>query len=199
MSGGERPFSPFEIKVSQSCTHSFRRVLTGHSSCWLLFSGSVVSNSLRPHELHHTRLPCPSLSPRVCSNLCPLSWRCYLTISSSAATFFFCLQSFPASGSFPMSLLFALGDQTIGVSASALVLSMNIQGWSLLGLTNLISLQSKGLCCWQSWHPLACSHPTHPGQALPLSSQGCLLSVSLCVSPFFHKDPSGFKGHPNSG
>ena len=88
-----------------------------------------------------------------------------------------------------MSLLFTVGDQTIGVSASALVLSMNIQGWFPLGLTSLISLQSRGLCCWQSWHPLACSHPTYPGQALPLSSQGCLLSVSLCVSPFFHKDP----------
>ena len=127
MSGGERPFSPFEIKVSQSCTHSFRRVLTGHSSCWLLFSGSVVSNSLRPHELHHTRLPCPSLSPRVCSNLCPLSWRCYLTISSSAATFFFCLQSFPASGSFPMSWLFTSDAQSIVTSASTSVLPVNIQ------------------------------------------------------------------------
>ena len=96
-----------------------------------------------PHGLQHTRLPCPSLSPRVCSD--SSSQWCYLTISSSATLFSFCLHSFPASGSFPMSWLFASGGQSIGASASVVVLLMNIQGWFSLGLTGLISLQSKGL------------------------------------------------------
>ena len=100
--------------------------------------------TLRPHELQHTRLPCPSLSPRVCSNSCPLSGWCHPTISFSVAPFSFCLQSFPASGSFPMSWLFASGGQSTGVSASVLVLPMNIQGWFPIGLTGFISLLSKG-------------------------------------------------------
>ena len=87
----------------------------------------------------------PRLSPGVCSNSCPLNQWCYLTISSSATPFSFCLQSFPASGSFPMSWLFELGGQTIGASASAPVLLMNIQGSFLLGLTGLIFLQSSRL------------------------------------------------------
>ena len=111
----------------------------------LLFSCSVMSNSLRPHGLHHTRLPCPSLSPRVCSNSCPLSWWCHPTISSSVVPFSSCLQYFPASPSFPMSLLFASGVRSIGASASASVLPMNIQGWFPLGLTGLISWLSKSL------------------------------------------------------
>ena len=102
-----------------------------------------MSNSLQPHGLQHARLPCASPSPRICSNSCPLSWWCYLTISSSAALFSFCLQSFPASGSFPMSQLFASGGQSIGTSAS--VLPRNIQGWFPLELTSLISFQSTGL------------------------------------------------------
>ena len=102
----------------------------------------VVSDCLWPHGLQHARLPCPSPSPRVCSSSCPLSWLWYLTISSSAAPFSFCLQPFPASGSFPVSRLFTSGDQSIGASAS--VLPMNIQGWLPLGLTGLI-MQSKGL------------------------------------------------------
>ena len=110
----------------------------------ILFSCSVVSNSLQPHGLQHTRIPCPSLSPGICSNSCPLSQWCYLTTSSSA-TLFFCLQSYSASGSFPMSWLFATGGQSTGSSASASVLLMNIQGWFPLGLTDLISLQSKRL------------------------------------------------------
>jgi len=100
--------------------------------------------SLWPHGLQHARLLCPPLSPGVCSDSCPLSWWCYLTISSSAAPFSFCLQSFPASGSFPMSQLFAWGGPNIEVSASTSVLPMNIQSWFPLGLTSLISLQSKG-------------------------------------------------------
>ena len=90
-------------------------------------------------------LPCSSLSPRVCSRLCPLSQWCYLTVSSSVTLFSFHPQSFPESGSFPISGLFSLSGQSIGVSASALVLAMNIQCWYPLGLTGLISLLSKRL------------------------------------------------------
>ena len=92
------------------------------------FSRSVVSDSLRPHEQQHARLLCPSPSPRVCSDSCPLSWWCRPTISSSVTPFSFCPQSFPASGSFPVSRLFASWGQSIEVSASASVLPMNIQG-----------------------------------------------------------------------
>ena len=111
----------------------------------MLFSHSVVSDSLQPHGLQHARLPCPSPSPGVCSNSCPLSWWCYPTISSSVVPFSSCLQSFLALGSFKMSWLFTSGGQSIGASASASVLPMNIQGWFPLGLIGLISLQSKGL------------------------------------------------------
>ena len=109
------------------------------------FSRSVVSNSLQAHELQHARPPCSSPAPRVHPNPCPLSWWCYPTISSSVVPFSSCPQSFPASGSFPMSQLFASGGQSIGVSASASVLPMNTQNWSPLGWTCWISLQSKGL------------------------------------------------------
>ena len=103
-----------------------------------------MSDSLRPCELQHSRLPCPLLSSRVCSNSCPLTRWCHPTISSSVAAFSSCLQSFPALRSFPLCWLFASGGQSIGVSASTSVLPMNIQGWLPLGLTGLI-LQSKGL------------------------------------------------------
>ena len=104
-----------------------------------------MSNSFWPHGLQHTRLLCPPLSPRVCSNSCPLSQWSYLTISYSAAPFSFCLQSFPASGSFSVSQLFTSGGQDTGASVSATVLPMNIQGLFPLGLTCFISLLSKGL------------------------------------------------------
>ena len=97
------------------------------------------------HGLQHARLSCPSLCPRVCSDSCPLSRWCHPTISSSVIPFSFHLQSFLASGSFPMSQLFISGDQSIGISASASVLPMNIQSWFSLELTGLISLQSKDL------------------------------------------------------
>ena len=106
------------------------------------FSRSVVSDSLWPHEPQHTRLPCPSPTPSVHPNPCPLSWWCHSTISSSVVPFSSCLQSFPASGSFPVSQLFASG---IGVSASTSVLPMNTQVWSPSGWTGWISFQSKGL------------------------------------------------------
>ena len=104
-----------------------------------------MSNSLKPHGLPHFRFPCLPLSPRVSSNSCPLSQWCYPAISSSAALFSFHFQSFSASGCFPMSRLFTSCSPSIGASASASVLPMNIQGWSLLGLTDLIFLESKGL------------------------------------------------------
>ena len=110
----------------------------------LLFSPSLVSDSLHPHGLQHTRLSCPSLSPGVSSDSCPLSRWCHPAISSFVAPLS-CLQSFPASGYFQISQCFSLGGQNIGVSASASVLPMNIQDWFLLGCTGWISLQSKGL------------------------------------------------------
>ena len=109
------------------------------------FSLSVVSDSLQPHGLQHARPPCSSPTPGVYPNSCPLSQWCHPTILSSVVPFSFCLKSFPASGSFPMSQLFASGSQSIGVSASASVLPMNIQDWFPLGLTDWIFLQSKGL------------------------------------------------------
>ena len=104
-----------------------------------------MSSSLQPHGLQHARLACPSLSPRACSNSCPLSQWCHPTTTSSVIPFSSCPQSFPASGSFPVSWLFLSGGQSIGVSTSASVPPMNIQGWFPLRLTGLISLLSKGL------------------------------------------------------
>ena len=108
-------------------------------------SCSVMSDSLQPHGVQYTRPPCPSPTPRVYPDSCPLSWWCYPTISSSVLPFFSHLQSFPASGSFQMSQLFMSGGQSIGVSASTSVLPMNTQDWSPLGWTGWISLKSKGL------------------------------------------------------
>ena len=104
-----------------------------------------MSESVQPHGLQHTRLPCPSLSPRVCSTLCLLSQWFHPTISSSVVPFSSCPQSFPASGSFPTSRLFESGGQSIGVSTSASVLPMNFWGWFPLELMGLSSLLSKGL------------------------------------------------------
>ena len=126
---GENPEVP---KVSWLCQRAS-----------VLCSRSVLFDSLQPHGLQHARLPCPSPPPRACSNSFPLSWWCHPTISSSVMPFSSCLQSFPASGSFPMSQFFASGGQSIGASAS--VLPTNIQDWSPLGWTGWISLQSKGL------------------------------------------------------
>ena len=109
------------------------------------FSCSVVSDSLRPLESQHVRPPCPSPTPRVYSNSCPLSLWCHPAISSSVVPFSSCPQSLPASKSFPMSQFFAWGGQSTRVSALASVLLMNTQDWSPLGWTGWISLQSKGL------------------------------------------------------
>ena len=129
---------------------------------WPLCSSSVqVSHSLMSDSLWPL---CPPLSPRVHSNSCPLSWWCYLIILSSASPFSFCIQSCPASGSFPTSQLSASGVQNIKASASATVLPMNIQGWFPLGLTGLISSQSKEL--WRVFSNTAVWKPlffgTHP-------------------------------------
>ena len=127
-----------------------RRNYSGKKASLLLFyfvsvqfSRSVMSDSLWPHGLQHNRPPCPSPTPGVYPNSYTLHWQCHSTISSSAIPFSSCLQSFPASGSFPMS--FAPGGQSTGVSASASVLSMNTQDWFPLGWTGWIPLQSKGL------------------------------------------------------
>ena len=110
----------------------------------LLFSCQVVSNCLWPHGLLHTKLPCPSLSPAVCSNSCPWSQWWHSAISSSVFPFFFFPKSFPASGSSPMSQFFSSSGQSTGASVLAAVFPGNIQDWFLLGLTGLISLLSRG-------------------------------------------------------
>ena len=120
-----------------------QRSLVGYTS--VQFSCSVVSNSLRLHGLQHARLSCPSLTLEACSNSCPSSWWCHPTISSSVASFSSHLQTFPASVSFPRGQFFASGGQTIGASALASVLPINIQDWFPLRLTGWISLQSGGL------------------------------------------------------
>ena len=128
-----------------------------------------------PHKLKHARLPCPSLFPWACSNSCPLSWRCHPNISSSVIPFYSCPQSFLASGSFSVSQLFTSGGQSIGTSASASVLSMNIQGWFSLGVTgfNLLPVQgtlksllqhhdSKASILWHSaFFMVQLSYPVH--------------------------------------
>ena len=120
-----------------------------HSPCFNIssvqFSCSAMFNSLWPPRPQHAWLFCPSPTPRICSNSCPQSQWCHPTISSSNVLFSCCLQSFPQTGSFPMSQFFASGRQSIGASASASVLPMNIQDWFPLGLTGLSPLQSKGL------------------------------------------------------
>ena len=118
------------------------------------FSHSVMSNSLRPHKPQHTRPPCPSPTPGVHPNPCPLSQWCHPAISSSVIPFSSCLQSFPASGSFQMSQLFTSGDQNVGVSASTSVLPMNIQDWFLLGLTDLMTTGKT--CCLPILYTAVC-------------------------------------------
>ena len=126
-----------------TCDYFLLPLVTLCCSCYLVTKSCLIL--CNPRELQHTRLLCPSLSPGVCSNSCPLSWWCHPTTSSSVALFSFCLQSFPASGSFRMSRPLPSSGQIIGAWISASVLTMNIRGNFPLGLTDLISLQSKGL------------------------------------------------------
>ena len=135
-------YGPNKFLLSVLKTRSICRLLNFNS---VQFSCSVVSHSLRPHRLQHTRLPCPSPTPRVYSDLYPLNQWCHPTISSSVIPFSSCPQSFPASGSFPMSQFFTSGGQSIGVSASASVPPMNIKEWFTSGWTGWISLHSKAL------------------------------------------------------
>ena len=131
------------VDINQVHTYIYTHLITQYYS--VQFSHSVMSDSLWSHRLQHTRPPCPSPTPRVYSNSCPLSQWCHPTISSFVIPFSSCLQSFPASGSFQISQLFASGGQSIGVSASTSVLPMNIQDWFPLGLTSWISLKFKRL------------------------------------------------------
>ena len=125
---------------------------------WLVqFSHSVMSHSLKPHGLQHSRPPCPSPTPGVYSNSCTLSRWCHPTISSSVVPFSCCLQSLPASESFPMSQFFTPGGQSIGVSASASILPKNIQDWFPLGWTGWISLESSPMPQFKSINSLALS------------------------------------------
>ena len=138
----------FLFNLISNIDHYGSTALNSYSLHMLLlvqFSHSVISDSLWPHGLQPTKIPCPSPTPRAYSNSCPLSWWCHPTISSSVFPFSSFPQSFPASGSFPMSQFFSSGGQSIGVSDLTSVLPMDIQDWSPLGWTGWISLQPKGL------------------------------------------------------
>ena len=137
--------SPVTMQIHFSCGEHGLSLSFSRFNQLLLFSCSVVSDCLRPHGLQHARPPCPSPSPRACSNSCPLSRWCHPRISSCVIPFSSRPQSFPASGSFPMSQFFTSGGQRTGASTSASVLSLNIQGWFPFGLMGMNSLQSKGL------------------------------------------------------
>ena len=159
------------------------------SLCSVQFSRSVVYDSSQPHGPQHTRPSCPSPTPGVYPNLCPLSWWCHPTISFSVVPFSSCFQSFPASGSFQMRQFFASGVQSVGVSASTSVLPMNTQDWSPLGWTGWISLLSKWLSrvfsittiwkqsLWSNYH----IHFMTTGKTIALS---IIIFVSSDVSAF---------------
>ena len=140
-------FNKNTLDKVNSCikTHRVKETLQAQPVSSVQFSHSVMSDSLSPHELQHTRPPCLSPTPGAYPNSCPLSRWCYPTISPSVVPFSSCLQSFPASRAFQMNQLFTSGGQRIGVSASASVLPTNIQDWLPLGWTGWISLQSTGL------------------------------------------------------
>ena len=130
--------------IISSCIHTAADDIVHSFYGWVAVGHSVVSDSLQLRGLQRARLPCPSVSPRACSNSCPLSQWCHTIIPSSVFPFSSCLQSFPASVSFPASRLFTSGGQSIGALASASVLPVNIQDWFPLWSTGLISLLAKG-------------------------------------------------------
>ena len=145
-----------------------------------------MSDSLRPHELQHARPPCPSPTPRVHSDSCPTSQWCHPAISSSVVPFSSCPQSLPASGSSPMSPLFAWGGQSTGISALASFLPKNTQDWSPLGWIGWISLQSKGLSRVFSYttvqkHLFFGVYPSLIMQILLLFRMRYFLSISRCL------------------
>ena len=147
------------------------------------FSRSVVSDSLQPHGLQHTRLPCPSPTPGACLNLYPLSRWCHPTISSSVIPFFSCLQSFPVSESFLMSQFFPSGGQNIGASAS--VLPMSIQEWFPLELTGFISLLSKRLSrvyfCFRVFQLTKLRYGMTPIFIFQWKWRDCLTMIPACM------------------
>ena len=152
-----------------------------------------MSDSLRTHKLQHIRLPCPSLSPRICSHSYPLSRWCHPTISSSVSPFSSCPQSFPVSGSLPMSQIFASGGQSIEASAAASVLPMNIQGWFSLGFTGLISLLSKGLLRGLQHHSLKASILRHSAFFMVQLSHRYMTTgkaIALTIQTFVGKEMS---------
>ena len=154
------------------------------------FSPSVVSDSLWPYEPQHASAPCPSPTPGVHPNPCPLSWWCHPTISSSVVPFSSCPQSFPASGSFPMSQLFASGGQSIGVSASTSVLPVNIQDWSPFRWTGWISLQSKGLSSLLQQHSSKASILWHSASFIVQLSHPYMTTgktIALTIQTFVDK------------
>ena len=134
----------FMSAVLQPCKNIYLLCIWHQEFSSVQFSSSVVSDSLQPHELQHARPPCPSPTHRVYPNLCPLSRWCHPIISAAVLPFSSCLQSFPASGSFQMTQLFASGGQSIGISASTSVLLTNIQGWFPLGWTFFYLLAVQG-------------------------------------------------------
>ena len=140
-------YTDFKAEISSMQTQIKRKPIISdsisHCCCCCSVAQSCVI--LQPYGLQHARSPCPSPSPKVCPNSCPLHWWCHPAISSSDVLFSFCPQSFPATGTFPMSQLFALDDQNTRVSTSASVLPTSIQDWFPLRLTKFISLLSKGL------------------------------------------------------
>ena len=152
------------------------------------FSPSVMSNSLQPHGRQHARVPCPSPTPRVYPNSCPLNRWCHPTISSSGVPFSSCLQSFPAPGSFPMSQFFVSGGQIIGASASASVLPMNIQDWfhKEFGSDTYEPLQFSSVAqsCPILCNPMDCSTPGFPVHyQLPELAQTHVHRVSDAIKP----------------
>ena len=146
--------------------------------CSVQFSCSVMSDSLWPHGLQHARLPCPSPTPGAYSKSCPLSQWCHPTISSSVIPFLSCLQSFPASGSFPVGWCFASGGQRTGASASASVLPMNIQGWCPLGLT-----------VWSPWCPRDSQESSPALQFEDISSSVLFYGPALTSTHHYWKKP----------
>ena len=152
------------------------------------FSPSVVSDSLRPHGLQQVRSPCPSPTPRAYPNSCPLSQWHHPTISSSVDPFTSHLQSFPISGSFPMSQFFASGGQSIGVSASASVLPINIQDWFSLRWTGWISLQSKGLLYGPSLTSIQDYWKNNSFDCITLLAKWCLCFLIHCLGRWWSWD-----------
>ena len=143
----------WEVGHRGSCCDLCRRVATQNFKRNLLILYTSVQSlsrvhSLRPHGWQHARPPCPSPTPGACSNSCPLSWWCHPTISSSVVPLSSCLQSFPASGSFPMSQFFTSGDQSIGVSASVSVFPMNVQDWFLFFFFSFIFISWRLITLW---------------------------------------------------